>query len=412
MKRMKHTSLILMALCLTAGAWAQPAPDAPQTPVGKATIQINGQEPIVIDMSKGGALDLNKMIGQALNAQGVAVAQPQTKRLGVMVTPNEKPAGMKVNRVLPGGVAAKAGFKVGDVITSAGGKAVADYNSLQAALGAAGETLAISVLREGKPVKVAVVFPKAAIAPPPAQPGRTIRAIRVHPGITVVGGANAGDPAEQAKAIREQVAKMQKQIQEQMKGQINIQPGQNGGMKVQTHMEIMSQDENGKAVRISSDGKSYTVVRDGITNTYDSKAALEAADPAAAKLMGGVKINVMGAGAGMMPMPPVGKMPNMEAAIRKALAGRGMVVGVPAPVPAPQRVAPRLQPSGEKMVLVSKAELQAMIDRTVQKAVRKAMADCMKQSGKAKAGGCAKCATPAPAKAAGVKAGCGCGTKK
>ncbi len=411
MNRTKHTTLILMALCLTAGAWAQPASDAPKAQVGKAIIQINGQKPIEIDLSKEG-IDVGKVIAQAMT-QGKAMATGNPKalhaayprwRLGVMIAPNKNPAGVMIKRVLPNSVAAKAGLKAGDVIVSAGGKKTATYDALQAVLKTTAKSIPLGVVRGGKAVKVTAAFPQVIqgtidVAQPAhlAHPGRTIRTIRLHPGITIQAG---GDPEEQMKNIRKQLEDLQKRMQ-QAQGRIQIAPGQGGGATVQLHTEIITKDEQGNTVTVGSDGKTYTVTRDGITNTYDSKAALEQADPAAAKLMGGIKIQMKIGGAGALPMPPMPNAPDMEAAIRKALQARVRIQGqprIPAPgqggktvvVGRPQVSVRRMQPVGGdvRVVTIGKAELQAMIES----AVKKAMADCMKQCAK---GGC-KCGKAAP----------------
>ena len=65
-----------------------------------------------------------------------------------------------VTQVEPNSPGAKAGLKVGDVITELNGKSVADSGSLQVEVGQQqpGTKLQLNVLREGKPVSLSVTL--------------------------------------------------------------------------------------------------------------------------------------------------------------------------------------------------------------------------------------------------------------
>ncbi|MCX7750080.1 MAG: trypsin-like peptidase domain-containing protein [Candidatus Bipolaricaulota bacterium] len=68
--------------------------------------------------------------------------------------------GVLVSDVVPGGPAAKAGIRSGDVITAVGGKPVRDTNELQLEImyRAVGEKVAVSLVRDGKPLTVEVTL--------------------------------------------------------------------------------------------------------------------------------------------------------------------------------------------------------------------------------------------------------------
>jgi regulator of sigma E protease len=62
-----------------------------------------------------------------------------------------------LEQLLPDGAGAKAGLKVGDLVTAVDGKPVLDGIALiEAIRGAGGRTLAVSVLRAGAPLQIAV----------------------------------------------------------------------------------------------------------------------------------------------------------------------------------------------------------------------------------------------------------------
>ena len=75
-----------------------------------------------------------------------------------MVLSGGKTLGLIALSVEPGGPADRAGLLVGDIITAIDGKAVADTDDVQAALGieAVGRTLELSLVRGGAPATVAV----------------------------------------------------------------------------------------------------------------------------------------------------------------------------------------------------------------------------------------------------------------
>jgi predicted metalloprotease with PDZ domain len=75
----------------------------------------------------------------------------------------QKDAGVLVGKIEPGSAAEKAGVRVGDVIVTVGGTTVGDASDVREALSAAkeGETLPITVVRERKPLTLAVKVPKA-----------------------------------------------------------------------------------------------------------------------------------------------------------------------------------------------------------------------------------------------------------
>jgi membrane-associated protease RseP (regulator of RpoE activity) len=98
-------------------------------------------------------------------------------RLGVQVTPlteelrsyfgAQKDAGMLVGKVDPGGTAAQAGLRVGDVLVSVGGTLVDDAGDVRRALGERkeGDTVPVTVVRERKPLTLAARVGKAEPAP-------------------------------------------------------------------------------------------------------------------------------------------------------------------------------------------------------------------------------------------------------
>lgn len=72
----------------------------------------------------------------------------------------EAQRGAFVSEVLPKSAAAKAGIKAGDVLTSLDGKPINSFTQLRAKIGttASGKTVKIGLLREGKPLELAVVL--------------------------------------------------------------------------------------------------------------------------------------------------------------------------------------------------------------------------------------------------------------
>jgi membrane-associated protease RseP (regulator of RpoE activity) len=94
-------------------------------------------------------------------------------RLGVQVTllteelrgyfGAQKDAGILVGKVEPGSAAEKAGVRVGDVLVTLGGATIDDAGDVRQALGDAkeGDTMPLTVVRDHKPVTLAVKVPKA-----------------------------------------------------------------------------------------------------------------------------------------------------------------------------------------------------------------------------------------------------------
>lgn len=78
-------------------------------------------------------------------------------------------AGVLVAKVEPGSAGAAAGIKVGDVLVSVGGTTVDQAWDVRRALGEKkeGDTLPATVIRERKPLTLAVRVPKAEPAPGP-----------------------------------------------------------------------------------------------------------------------------------------------------------------------------------------------------------------------------------------------------
>jgi serine protease Do len=82
-----------------------------------------------------------------------------------------KAQGALVNDVVPGGPAAKAGLRQGDVITTFGGEKVKDVRQLQRLVGEApiGKKVEVEFYRDGKPYKATVTTAPADKAPPQTQ---------------------------------------------------------------------------------------------------------------------------------------------------------------------------------------------------------------------------------------------------
>ena len=92
---------------------------------------------------------------------GVAVGTPaMAKRMRTAVGLPDQP-GVIVLRVSDAAPAGQAGVRRGDLITAAGGEAVLSTGDLERAVRAAGETLALSVLRGAEPHELAVSFAPA-----------------------------------------------------------------------------------------------------------------------------------------------------------------------------------------------------------------------------------------------------------
>jgi S1-C subfamily serine protease len=66
---------------------------------------------------------------------------------------------MKVTEVIEGGVAQKAGIKLGDVLVKVNGKAVTTREEYMEAMQAAGREFPIVVKRDGQEVELKLAFP-------------------------------------------------------------------------------------------------------------------------------------------------------------------------------------------------------------------------------------------------------------
>lgn len=75
--------------------------------------------------------------------------------------------GVLIGKVEPGSAAAGAGIRVADVLVTVGGTAVAEASDVRRALGEKkeGEMVPVVVVRERKPLTLAVKVPKAEPAP-------------------------------------------------------------------------------------------------------------------------------------------------------------------------------------------------------------------------------------------------------
>ncbi len=127
-------------------------------------------------------------------AASVAQAQAQDRRfavwsggsgprLGVQITMltdelrghfgAQKDAGVLVGKIDPDGEAAAAGVRVGDVLVSIGGTSIDDASDVRHALSQKkeGETLPMVVVRDRKPVTLAVKVPKSEPLPGPSMRG-------------------------------------------------------------------------------------------------------------------------------------------------------------------------------------------------------------------------------------------------
>ncbi|MFP6733811.1 MAG: DegQ family serine endoprotease [Rhodospirillales bacterium] len=114
------------------------------------------------------------------------VRRPWFGAAGQTVTPDiaaslnlKRPVGILINNVYPGGPAARAGFRVGDVVTHVGGREVNDPEALRfrIATRAVGEIVRLKYLRGGRPGRL-----KLTIAAPPEIPAaQTTELSGAHP---------------------------------------------------------------------------------------------------------------------------------------------------------------------------------------------------------------------------------------
>lgn len=117
---------------------------------------------------------------------GGRVRRPWFGAAGQTVTPDiaatmkfKRPVGILINNVYPGGPAANAGIRVGDVVTHVGGREVNDPEALRfrIATRSVGDVARLKYLRSGKPGKVNLVI----AAPPETPPARTTELSGAHP---------------------------------------------------------------------------------------------------------------------------------------------------------------------------------------------------------------------------------------
>ena len=129
-----------------------------------------------------GAIGEGKILRPWLGASGQAVGPEIANSLGL-----DRPTGVLVNEVYPGGPAERAGLKVGDIVSAVDGRPVDDPPSLVFRIGsrAVGGTVKLSLLRDGKPLTVAVELRRA-----PEEPPRNVTALEgSHP----IAGATVGN---------------------------------------------------------------------------------------------------------------------------------------------------------------------------------------------------------------------------
>ncbi|GLQ07756.1 serine protease [Sneathiella chinensis] len=98
-----------------------------------------------------------------LGASGQRVTRDAAESLGL-----DRPGGVLVNSIYPGGAAAKGGLKVGDVVTSVDGKEVLAPEALlyRVSTGEIGKTTALGIYRNGQHIEVNVPLQKAPEDPP------------------------------------------------------------------------------------------------------------------------------------------------------------------------------------------------------------------------------------------------------
>jgi len=107
--------------------------------------------------------------------RGGEVVRPWTGLIGQSLTPDlaegfglTRPGGVIVNKVYPGGVAARAGIAPGDVILSVEGQPVEDVEAFRfrVATGELGGSLTLEIWRAGKSLKVVLPLERAPETPP------------------------------------------------------------------------------------------------------------------------------------------------------------------------------------------------------------------------------------------------------
>jgi serine protease Do len=122
---------------------------------------------------------VRQVIAQATN--GGAIRRPWLGASSETVTPDlaravglDRPVGAIIGEVYPGGPAAKAGLKEGDVVVEIAGQPVFDAETLHYRVGIedAGKTAPVIFMRAGKRMSSTFAF-----APPPATPAKDERAL-------------------------------------------------------------------------------------------------------------------------------------------------------------------------------------------------------------------------------------------
>lgn len=132
--------LVALVVCVVAGAGAG---------VGLVASSVHAQEAPVAELEPGGPM---------LRVQ-ITPLTPQLRQwLGA-----PKEAGILVGDVRPDGAGARAGLKVGDVITQIDSRRVTDAIDVRTALAThpEGDTVKLAVVRDRKPIALNVVVPKA-----------------------------------------------------------------------------------------------------------------------------------------------------------------------------------------------------------------------------------------------------------
>ena len=124
----------------------------------------------------------SKMLRPWLGASGQAVTAEIASTLGL-----PKPLGVLINGVHPRGPAARAGLRVGDVVTAVGGRRVDDPQALRYRIATLpiGETTTLGVLRQGRESTLTV-----ALKSPPEDPPRNVTELS---GRNPLGGATVAN---------------------------------------------------------------------------------------------------------------------------------------------------------------------------------------------------------------------------
>jgi len=161
-------------------------------------IPVNMARSIMEELIRYGAVKRG-MLGVTTYTVGADIAQ-------VYGLPNAQ--GALVTQVVTGSAADRAGIRIGDIVTSINGAAVRTPSDLHNAVGLlrVGQTAALALLRDGKPVRVSAVIAEA----PPA-PTASLKPADINSGLdganlvdapgrggALVRGVEAGSPAAQA----------------------------------------------------------------------------------------------------------------------------------------------------------------------------------------------------------------------